>query len=477
MIWFELKKLWKNKILLVAILVFFGTYAASFYNEYFSEPDYEVKNEQGEVLSYIDWLRLKDRTMHEWKSDVVDQNLVDRVYKEYQEKIKKYETEEFNHDKMVHYYGANYKEIVQKYLDGTLTQEEANALMKYQATHLEYSNIYIYEDEIIFPLFYKNDEIINGLNQVYCDETMYATISDVDKNDLAIADYLKSNFSDISYGSLKTEDKKVFSLEDYNHLKKRFETADLHFESNVGAKQLISFYSNNFMYMLAFVLGIVLFSNLFAIEHHSRMEHILACSKYGNRKLVIAKLCAFLLVILGIMALYTVVSYVAISCIVPVRDLSLMGVRIGSNYNTGFHGLLPFTYTYFDVWVLDGILLFLLFLIGGSFASFLSATFKNQFVPAILGLCVFFMPLLYTSGFENIHSISQFFLVRMVPSFMIWSDQLINGLDISSSLQVSPWQEIFGIRLHVIVWIALFWIVICACCWFIIYRNKRKHLV
>lgn len=148
-------------------------------------------------------------------------------------------------------------------------------------------------------------------------------------------------------------------------------------------------YLNEFGYFFAAALTIIGLSNLYSGEYTSRMDSLLFSSRYGRRKMVLAKMIASIIFCAAVVLLFSSINFLLIGFYYGLSGWNINLVNLHNIYSgTGFDGPVWLYFIKQQVYAILGCSTL------GFFVMLLSSRTRSPIVPAFLGGIVFMLPIL-----------------------------------------------------------------------------------
>lgn len=329
----EFKKIFKSKVNIVLLLVLFIFNGYRTYQVYHQPLQYRtdivMKDENGVERTGLAYWKLADQIQHSY-AGTLHEDTLQQMDKDFRTIMNKYAETVLDDKKMKAVYGDNYEALLKDARSGKYTGKEINELFE---NYMQISGGISYEEiegsdkvKVHVEDYLKNDDV----RQLYSNIYGYFT---EDKKD--VADYENFSFEDqrkwlhsdqLSKEQLNIE---IAGFENPNSIYdatmenfiNRYKSASHEIDSNIPNTLFVeALYNLEFASLLILV---IILANTYAMEKHYKTYQIMIPTAAGNKKITAAKLCAGILLALGIVLMQFLIVYIMACIFLPLRGLNL----------------------------------------------------------------------------------------------------------------------------------------------------------
>ncbi|MEG0368209.1 MAG: hypothetical protein RR585_15300 [Coprobacillus sp.] len=385
----EFKKIFKIKLNIILIVIaIIGTMSFAYlkYYEYDDSSDYNFQyaNLDGETISGVEVIQNVDKVLHKYKGEW-NKDTITRLDTEYKKLLQQFPADEIDEMEMEKHYGKNYKQLVEHFQNGTLTNEVVDK-------YISENDIGLYLVEPVdkpegpnlsnIPIYYKNTPIRN----LICKSFTGNSLSRYSDQDNAVINTEEYNYMLSVVDERKVDLPKGFELEVlqyyglsekeieqlYNYLEVQVQTLPTTFDSSLPNEMLIlTLLSTLWIAILAIM---IILANTFSMEKQYNMDQLIYSTKQGKLKITIAKVITCSLFSIMMMGVIILSCFIVSWIVLPVHtwDMSMFS---GSIQNSAF------TYSYLFMYMF--MLVMTAALATGVLTMMISYITKNQFVVII----------------------------------------------------------------------------------------------
>lgn len=389
----EIKKLCKSRLnqvlLCLVVLVTIGLTVFLYYGdgEFIMEYGGEYQDFEGNTLSSIETYRYKDQILSQYEGEWNEQKLK-QIEKDSLALMKKYPMS-IDEELMKEEYGNNYKELVKKSRENTLTLQELKETLKAEEKSLENIN---YKEE-------------NGYVKIYIH---YVTERDAV---LPIETYLRTLHGD-GYAYLQFygfDNEYPRGVEQFHGL------GYSSFSSPVPHNIFIKVFNKISLPVLIFLM--IILANIYGIEKQNNMEQIIYATKLTKKKILQSKFIAGIIFSACVGLLAFIICFVVGNMILPVHSFQMPVMDLGSNISIGQYE------AHLEYWQIY-IILMSVYMMGliamGIVSMFVSYVFQAQFKVIIILMLTLFM----TTFLQGTTFYFPFVIRSLLPQSMCYHNML-----------------------------------------------------
>ena len=475
----EFKKIFKSKINIVLLLILFIFNGYRTYQVYHQPLQYRtdivMKDENGIERTGLAYWRLADQIQHSY-AGTLSEKTIQQMDKDFRAIMNKYTETTLDEEKMKAVYGDNYETLLKDARSGKYTGKEVNELFE---NYMQISGGISYEEiegsdkvKVHVEDYLKHD----GVRQLYSNIYDYYI---EDKKD--VADY--ENFSSdaqrkwlhpdqLSKEQLKIEiagfeyPDSIYDATMENFIN-RYKSASHEIDSNIPNTLFVeALYNLEFASLLILV---IILANTYAMEKHYKTYQIMIPTAAGNKKITAAKLCAGILLALGIVLMQFLIVYVMACIFLPLRGLNLTYY----SQSQASLNITAYVFTYRTLIVNAMLLISVAAMASACVTMLVSYITKNRFATVIPLLLVTLI-----SGFAGFFNqlspgmvIDQFF-----PSQMVHFTQFFTVALNPHMGEMLPYFSIGGYSLAWKNVIMLFWIISIVIISLCMLMHSRRHV-
>lgn len=417
---------------------------------------YQIKSNMDSTLkdySYVSDEKmdvLKEQQKYDGKSFVEMKETLKETFDEEADRQHYNEKRPLDKDYMKMMYGMHWKEVMQAYEKGTLTQE---MLKKWQVRNTDdekSDKIAVLEDFHMEYVYLDANENADRKN-LYPDITMLTNRQAY----LYTKEKAKAGSTQCFLG-----DCAVFDAKYYDTLNTRFLNASKTYHTTIVANKYSSDVGRaNFLIIL---LISILLGNMYSKESSEQTQVYLSTSKAGLKKAPLAKLIVALMIGVLLPMLIPIVSCIA-------NYIQYGGISLDMFYfNYGdfsAYDAIPYIFTYRELLLLG----FVSMLVGYSALTFTSLTLsryvKNSYIAGIIVLLIAILPIYNVFHFGDLDFNIWF------PSYMLM--RFFDNIGLTPQVFVA-----FGDAVFPRVWLyVLLWCIGSGICAFLLHYKNRKHFI
>ena len=475
----EFKKIFKSKINFVLLLILFIFNGYRTYQVYHqpleNRSDIVMKDENGVERTGLAYWKLADQIQHSY-AGTLHEDTLQQMDKDFHAVMNKYTEASLDEEKMKSVYGDNYEVLLKNARNGKYTDKEIQELFK---KYMQIRGGIAYEE-------------IEGSDKVKLHVEDYLKYDDVRLLYSNIYGYFTVDESDVSnYKNFHFEDQKKWlhsrqlseqelnlAIAGFDHpdsmydatmenFINRYKSASYKIDSNIPNTLFVeALYNLEFASLLILV---IILANTFAMEKHYKTYQLMIPTAAGNRRITAAKLCAGIMLALGIVLLQFLLVF-AMSCIfLPLRDLNLTYY----SQSQASLNITAYVFTY-QTLIVNAMLLIAIASIASAFVTMLiSYITKNRFATVIPLLLITLI-----SGFAGFFNqlspgmvIDQFF-----PSQMVHFTQFFKVALNPHMGELLPYFSIGGFSLAWKNVIMLFWVISIVIISLCMLQHSRRHV-
>ena len=475
----EFKKIFKSKVNIVLLLILFIFNGYRTYQVYHQPLQYRtdivMKDENGIERTGLAYWRLADQIQHSY-AGTLSEKTIQQMDKDFRAIMNKYTETTLDEGKMKAVYGDNYETLLKDARSGKYTGKEVNELFE---NYMQISGGISYEEiegsdkvKVHVEDYLKHD----GVRQLYSNIYDYYI---EDKKD--VADY--ENFSSdaqrkwLHPGQLSKEQLHIeiagFEYPDsiydatMENFINRYKSASHEIDSNIPNTLFVeALYNLEFASLLILV---IILANTFAMEKHYKTYQIMIPTAAGNKKITAAKLCAGILLALGIVLIQFLIVYIMSCMFLPLRGLNLTYY----SQSQASLNIAAYVFTYRTLIVNAMLLISVAAMASACVTMLVSYITKNRFATVIPLLLVTLI-----SGFAGFFNqlspgmvIDQFF-----PSQMVHFTQFFTVALNPHMGEMLPYFSIGGYSLAWKNVIMLFWIISIVIISLCMLMHSRRHV-
>lgn len=475
----EFKKIFKSKVNIVLLLILFIFNGYRTYQVYHQPLQYRtdivMKDENGIERTGLAYWRLADQIQHSY-AGTLSEKTIQQMDKDFRAIMNKYTETTLDEEKMKAVYGDNYETLLKDARSGKYTGKEVNELFE---NYMQISGGISYEEiegsdkvKVHVEDYLKHD----GVRQLYSNIYDYYI---EDKKD--VADY--ENFSSDAQRKWLHPDqlsKEQLHIEiagfDYpdsiydatmENFINRYKSASHEIDSNIPNTLFVeALYNLEFASLLILV---IILANTFAMEKHYKTYQIMIPTAAGNKKITAAKLCAGILLALGIVLIQFLIVYIMSCMFLPLRGLNLTYY----SQSQASLNIAAYVFTYRTLIVNAMLLISVAAMASACVTMLVSYITKNRFATVIPLLLVTLI-----SGFAGFFNqlspgmvIDQFF-----PSQMVHFTQFFTVALNPHMGEMLPYFSIGGYSLAWKNVIMLFWIISIVIISLCMLMHSRRHV-
>lgn len=475
----EFKKIFKSKVNIVLLLILFIFNGYRTYQVYHQPLQYRtdivMKDENGIERTGLAYWRLADQIQHSY-AGTLSEKTIQQMDKDFRAIMNKYTETTLDEEKMKAVYGDNYETLLKDARSGKYTGKEVNELFE---NYMQISGGISYEEiegsdkvKVHVEDYLKHD----GVRQLYSNIYDYYI---EDKKD--VADY--ENFSSdaqrkwLHPDQLSKEQLHIeiagFEYPDsiydptMENFINRYKSASHEIDSNIPNTLFVeALYNLEFASLLILV---IILANTFAMEKHYKTYQIMIPTAAGNKKITAAKLCAGILLALGIVLIQFLIVYIMSCMFLPLRGLNLTYY----SQSQASLNIAAYVFTYRTLIVNAMLLISVAAMASACVTMLVSYITKNRFATVIPLLLVTLI-----SGFAGFFNqlspgmvIDQFF-----PSQMVHFTQFFTVALNPHMGEMLPYFSIGGYSLAWKNVIMLFWIISIVIISLCMLMHSRRHV-
>lgn len=475
----EFKKIFKSKVNIVLLLVLFIFNGYRTYQVYHQPLQYRtdivMKDENGVERTGLAYWKLADQIQHSY-AGTLHEDTLQQMDKDFRTIMNKYAETDLDDEKMKAVYGDNYEALLKDARSGKYTGKEINELFE---NYMQISGGISYEEiegsdkvKVHVEDYLKNDDVRQLYSNIYgyfiedkknVDD--YENFSFEAQKKWLHPDQLNTEQLNIEIAGLEYPDS-IFDATMENFIN-RYKSASHEIDSNIPNTLFVeALYNLEFASLLILV---IILANTYAMEKHYKTYQIMIPTAAGNKKITAAKLCAGILLALGIVLMQFLIVYIMACIFLPLRGLNLTYY----SQSQASLSITAYVFTYRTLIVNAMLLISVAAMASACVTMLVSYMTKNRFATVIPLLLVTLI-----SGFAGFFNqlspgmvIDQFF-----PSQMVHFTQFFT---VALNPHIGEMLPYFSIGGYSLAWknvIMLFWmisIVIISLC---MLMHSRRHV-
>lgn len=391
----EVKKILKNRFHQILIILCMISVIVLTFICYYGDPEsirqflsdgYTFENE---TVKALDYYKYADSILMKYEGEW-SQEKYEMIKKESLDLMEKYAVD-INEERMLEYYGKNYKELIHKSLNHELTLQELERELKRNDKKL---------DDIIYDVDSNNPEhvqihIIYGENESHYPIDTYLFI-----------------LHNASYSTLMNEGFDELNdrgIQEYHTLVSQ-KPGTHYFSSPVGHNIFINVLEKSLFPVVIVIL--VILANVYGIEKQYDMEQLVYSTKMTKQKVIQAKWLAGIILSVGLILIAFLISFVLGNIILPVHSFSMPVISLG----TMLEGYPDFRMM-MNYWQLY-LVIILLICVGAMAVSvvtmMVSYVFKSQFITIIILMVLLFI----TTIMPGAAFCPPFVILNLIPQYV-----------------------------------------------------------
>lgn len=475
----EFKKIFKSKVNIVLLLVLFIFNGYRTYQVYHQPLQYRtdivMKDENGVERTGLAYWKLADQIQHSY-AGTLHEDTLQQMDKDFRTIMNKYAETDLDDEKMKAVYGDNYEALLKDARSGKYTGKEINELFE---NYMQINGGISYEEiegsdkvKVHVEDYLKNDDVRQLYSNIYgyfiedkknVDD--YENFSFEAQKKWLHPDQLNTEQLNIEIAGLEYPDS-IFDATMENFIN-RYKSASHEIDSNIPNTLFVeALYNLEFASLLILV---IILANTYAMEKHYKTYQIMIPTAAGNKKITAAKLCAGILLALGIVLMQFLIVYIMACIFLPLRGLNLTYY----SQSQASLSITAYVFTYRTLIVNAMLLISVAAMASACVTMLVSYMTKNRFATVIPLLLVTLI-----SGFAGFFNqlspgmvIDQFF-----PSQMVHFTQFFT---VALNPHIGEMLPYFSIGGYSLAWknvIMLFWmisIVIISLC---MLMHSRRHV-
>lgn len=475
----EFKKIFKSKVNIVLLLVLFIFNGYRTYQVYHQPLQYRtdivMKDENGVERTGLAYWKLADQIQHSY-AGTLHEDTLQQMDKDFRTIMNKYAETDLDDEKMKAVYGDNYEALLKDARSGKYTGKEINELFE---NYMQISGGISYEEiegsdkvKVHVEDYLKNDEVRQLYSNIYGyftedkkDVADYENFSFEDQRKWLHSDQLSKEQLNIEIAGFENPDS-IYDATMENFIN-RYKSASHEIDSNIPNTLFVeALYNLEFASLLILV---IILANTYAMEKHYKTYQIMIPTAAGNKKITAAKLCAGIMLALGIVLMQFLIVYIMACIFLPLRGLNL----IYYSQSQASLNITAYVFTYRTLIVNAMLLISVAAMASACVTMLVSYMTKNRFATVIPLLLVTLI-----SGFAGFFNqlfpgmvIDQFF-----PSQMVHFTQFFTVALNPHMGEMLPYFSVDGYSLAWKNVIMLFWmisIVIISLCMLL---HSRRHV-
>lgn len=475
----EFKKIFKSKVNIVLLLVLFIFNGYRTYQVYHQPLQYRtdivMKDENGVERTGLAYWKLADQIQHSY-AGTLHEDTLQQMDKDFRTIMNKYAETDLDDEKMKAVYGDNYEALLKDARSGKYTGKEINELFE---NYMQISGGISYEEiegsdkvKVHVEDYLKNDDVRQLYSNIYGyfiedkkNVDGYENFSFEAQKKWLHPDQLNTEQLNIEIAGLEYPDS-IFDATMENFIN-RYKSASHEIDSNIPNTLFVeALYNLEFASLLILV---IILANTYAMEKHYKTYQIMIPTAAGNNKITAAKLCAGILLALGIVLMQFLIVYIMACIFLPLRGLNLTYY----SQSQASLSITAYVFTYRTLIVNAMLLISVAAMASACVTMLVSYMTKNRFATVIPLLLVTLI-----SGFAGFFNqlspgmvIDQFF-----PSQMVHFTQFFT---VALNPHIGEMLPYFSIGGYSLAWknvIMLFWmisIVIISLCMLL---HSRRHV-
>lgn len=475
----EFKKIFKSKINIVLLLILFIFNGYRTYQVYHQPLQYRtdivMKDENGIERTGLAYWRLADQIQHSY-AGTLSEKTIQQMDKDFRAIMNKYTETTLDEEKMKAVYGDNYETLLKDARSGKYTGKEVNELFE---NYMQISGGISYEEiegsdkvKVHVEDYLKHDGVRQLYSNIYDyyiedkkDVADYENFSSDAQRKWLHPDQLSKEQLHIEIAGFEYPDS-IYDATMENFIN-RYKSASHEIDSNIPNTLFVeALYNLEFASLLILV---IILANTFAMEKHYKTYQIMIPTAAGNKKITAAKLCAGILLALGIVLIQFLIVYIMSCMFLPLRGLNLTYY----SQSQASLNITAYVFTYRTLIVNAMLLISVAAMASACVTMLVSYITKNRFATVIPLLLVTLI-----SGFAGFFNqlspgmvIDQFF-----PSQMVHFTQFFTVALNPHMGEMLPYFSIGGYSLAWKNVIMLFWIISIVIISLCMLMHSRRHV-
>lgn len=475
----EFKKIFKSKINIVLLLILFIFNGYRTYQVYHQPLQYRtdivMKDENGIERTGLAYWRLADQIQHSY-AGTLSEKTIQQMDKDFRAIMNKYTETTLDEEKMKAVYGDNYETLLKDARSGKYTGKEVNELFE---NYMQISGGISYEEiegsdkvKVHVEDYLKHDGVRQLYSNIYDyyiedkkDVADYENFSSDAQRKWLHPDQLSKEQLHIEIAGFEYPDS-IYDATMENFIN-RYKSASHEIDSNIPNTLFVeALYNLEFASLLILV---IILANTYAMEKHYKTYQIMIPTAAGNKKITAAKLCAGILLALGIVLMQFLIVYVMACIFLPLRGLNLTYY----SQSQASLNITAYVFTYRTLIVNAMLLISVAAMASACVTMLVSYITKNRFATVIPLLLVTLI-----SGFAGFFNqlspgmvIDQFF-----PSQMVHFTQFFTVALNPHMGEMLPYFSIGGYSLAWKNVIMLFWIISIVIISLCMLMHSRRHV-
>lgn len=475
----EFKKIFKSKVNIVLLLVLFIFNGYRTYQVYHQPLQYRtdivMKDENGVERTGLAYWKLADQIQHSY-AGTLHEDTLQQMDKDFRTIMNKYAETDLDDEKMKAVYGDNYEALLKDARSGKYTGKEINELFE---NYMQINGGISYEEiegsdkvKVHVEDYLKNDDVRQLYSNIYgyfiedkknVDD--YENFSFEAQKNWLHPDQLNTEQLNIEIAGLEYPDS-IYDATMENFIN-RYKSASHEIDSNIPNTLFVeALYNLEFASLLILV---IILANTYAMEKHYKTYQIMIPTAAGNKKITAAKLCAGILLALGIVLMQFLIVYIMACIFLPLRGLNLTYY----SQSQASLSITAYVFTYRTLIVNAMLLISVAAMASACVTMLVSYMTKNRFATVIPLLLVTLI-----SGFAGFFNqlspgmvIDQFF-----PSQMVHFTQFFT---VALNPHIGEMLPYFSIGGYSLAWknvIMLFWIISIVIISLCMLMHSRRHV-
>lgn len=475
----EFKKIFKSKVNIVLLLILFIFNGYRTYQVYHQPLQYRtdivMKDENGIERTGLAYWRLADQIQHSY-AGTLSEKTIQQMDKDFRAIMNKYTETTLDEEKMKAVYGDNYETLLKDARSGKYTGKEVNELFE---NYMQISGGISYEEiegsdkvKVHVEDYLKHDGVRQLYSNIYDyyiedkkDVADYENFSSDAQRKWLHPDQLSKEQLHIEIAGFEYPDS-IYDATMENFIN-RYKSASHEIDSNIPNTLFVeALYNLEFASLLILV---IILANTFAMEKHYKTYQIMIPTAAGNKKITAAKLCAGILLALGIVLIQFLIVYIMSCMFLPLRGLNLTYY----SQSQASLNITAYVFTYRTLIVNAMLLISVAAMASACVTMLVSYITKNRFATVIPLLLVTLI-----SGFAGFFNqlspgmvIDQFF-----PSQMVHFTQFFTVALNPHMGEMLPYFSIGGYSLAWKNVIMLFWIISIVIISLCMLMHSRRHV-
>lgn len=475
----EFKKIFKSKVNIVLLLILFIFNGYRTYQVYHQPLQYRtdivMKDENGIERTGLAYWRLADQIQHSY-AGTLSEKTIQQMDKDFRAIMNKYTETTLDEEKMKAVYGDNHETLLKDARSGKYTGKEVNELFE---NYMQISGGISYEEiegsdkvKVHVEDYLKHDGVRQLYSNIYDyyiedkkDVADYENFSSDAQRKWLHPDQLSKEQLHIEIAGFEYPDS-IYDATMENFIN-RYKSASHEIDSNIPNTLFVeALYNLEFASLLILV---IILANTFAMEKHYKTYQIMIPTAAGNKKITAAKLCAGILLALGIVLIQFLIVYIMSCMFLPLRGLNLTYY----SQSQASLNIAAYVFTYRTLIVNAMLLISVAAMASACVTMLVSYITKNRFATVIPLLLVTLI-----SGFAGFFNqlspgmvIDQFF-----PSQMVHFTQFFTVALNPHMGEMLPYFSIGGYSLAWKNVIMLFWIISIVIISLCMLMHSRRHV-